>query len=195
MHKKGRLWITAGLILIAAALLLTGYNVCTAKRAEKLSASAAESIKESTPAPEDTEIPLYVLNPAMEMPTVELDGREYIGTLEIPALGLTLPVLSEWSYAGLRLSPCRYSGSAYLDDLILCAHNYDGHFGRLKQLSPGDGVSFTDAAGNVFSYRVTALENLQPTDMESMENDNVGLTLFTCTIGGRTRVTVRCEKI
>ena len=108
-------------------------------------------------------------------------------------LGLELPVAADWSYPALRTVPCRYKGSAYLDDLIICAHNYDSHFGRLKALHAGDEVIFTDAAGNVFDYEVSVLETLPPTAIEDMEQGG-DLTLFTCTIGGASRVTLRCEK-
>ncbi len=38
----------------------------------------------------------------MEMPTVEVNGQECVGMIEIPALGLKLPVISEWSDAKLK---------------------------------------------------------------------------------------------
>ena len=37
-------------------------------------------------------------------------------------------------------------------------------------------------------------EILQPGDVEEMLSGGWALTLFTCTLGGRTRVTVRCEE-
>ena len=46
----------------------------------------------------EVEISDYLLNPNMEMPEVEIDGNDYIGTLSIPALELSLPVMSQWSY-------------------------------------------------------------------------------------------------
>ena len=61
----------------------------------------------------EEETPEYLRNPEMEMPVEEIEGNGYIGLLEIPALGLSLPVMSEWSYPNLKLAPCRYSGSAY----------------------------------------------------------------------------------
>ena len=45
-----------------------------------------------------------------------------------------------------------------------------------------------------FSYTVTALEELDGTTIEAMESGDWDLTLFTCTIGGKKRVTVRCKK-
>lgn len=140
--------------------------------------------------------PDYVLNPNIEMPETEIDGNMYIGVLKIPSQGLELPVMSKWDYAKLRLSPCRYVGSVYLNNMVICAHNYDRHFGRIKNLQLGDELSFTDVDGNVFSYRVIEVETLKPRASEEMKNgDWWDLTLFTCTLGGATRITVRCERI
>ena len=49
--------------------------------------------------------------------------------------------------------------------------------------------------GNVFSYEVTLLEILQPNEADEMESGDWDLTLFTCTVGGKSRVTVRCKRI
>ena len=130
----------------------------------------------------------------MDMPTQEVDGRKYIGRIEIPVVEMSLPVMDSWSYENLREAPCRYKGSAYLDDLILAAHNYTRHFGPISQLVPGDEVIFTDVDGNIFRYTVADLEQLEGTDVKEMEAGDWDLTLFTCTLGGQYRVTVRCVR-
>lgn len=101
----------------------------------------------------------------------------------------------QWSYANLKSAPCRYRGSTYLDTLILCGHNYRSHFGKLKKLREGDEVSFTDMDGNVFLYEVALAETMMPTAIEEMESGDWALTMFTCTIGGASRVTVRCDRM
>lgn len=185
-----------GLLLIAAALLLTVFNLWDEWRADQ---AAEQVLDQMTVQPEDPDasdgqgIPDYLLNPDMEMPVVEIDGNSYIGVLDIPALGLTLPVMSEWSYPNLRTAPCRYAGSAYKDNLVIAAHNYSTHFGQIKNLTVGDQVSFTDVDGNVFLYTVAEVQTLEPTAVEEMTDGGWALTLFTCTIGGQSRVTVRCE--
>ena len=129
----------------------------------------------------------------MDMPEVEINGVAYIGILEIPELDLSLPIISTTTMEYLRIAPCRYDGSAYLDNLILGAHNYDAHFGRLKNLSYGSEVRFADVDGNVFAYTVADIEILQPDQVDALRDGNWPLTLYTCTIGGQTRVVVRCE--
>ncbi len=203
--KRRNIPILLGLLLIAAALFLTLYNFWDGARAEKSVRQASGRLEalippppepqpEDTP-PEEIMYPDYILNPEMDMPEKEVDGVAYIGSLSIPSLELELPVISQWSYPNLKIAPCRYTGSAYLDDLVIAAHNYESHFGRLKELSQGDEVVFTDMAGNVFRYEVAELETLAPTAIEEMTAGEYDLTLFTCTIGGKSRVTVRCDKI
>ena len=113
----------------------------------------------------------------------------------LPTIGRTLPVLNGWSGELLKITPCRYLGSAYNDNLIVMAHNYDSHFGRLKKLQIGDPVTFRDVEDNDFEYEVVSLEILNPEDVEPMEEGDWDLTLFTCTIGGKTRITVRCARM
>lgn len=195
--KKGTIWMSLGLLLIIAALFLTGYNLWDEKRAENESAQIVDLMEEEMNLDDNSDNePDYAISPDMEMPIVNIDGQYYIGTIEIPIFGLKLPVMEEWSYPKLKIAPCRYKGSAYSDDLIIAAHNYSRHFGQLKNLLAGDEIIFTDVDGNQFVYEVAALETLEKTDVEKMESGEWDLTLFTCTYGGRTRVTVRCvEKV
>lgn len=136
---------------------------------------------------------VYELHPEMAMPTVEVDGHMYVGFLEIPAIDRILPVMDTWSYPNLKIAPNRFVGTVYAHDMIVCAHNYDRHFGLIKTLQEGDKVAFSDVYGDRFEYEVSEVTVLQPTDVEEMiDPDDWDLTLFTCTIGGATRVTVRC---
>ena len=191
----------AGLLLIAAALALAAYNVIDAQRAARSAAQALEALSQTTAVsatdPEQAsadDAPAYLADPEMPMPTVSFDGNDYIGRVDVPSLGLSLSVISEWSYPRLKIAPCRYTGSAYLDNLIIAAHNYSSHFGNLNRLNTGDTVTFTDVDGNQFTYAVSLIEDLPGTAIEEMQAGEWDLTLFTCTLGGRSRVTVRCER-
>lgn len=198
---KYKVMLGAGLLLIAAALALAAYNVIDAQRAARSAAQALEALSQTTAvSAADSEeasaddAPAYLADPEMPMPTVSFDGNDYIGRVDIPSLGLSLPVISEWSYPRLKIAPCRYTGSAYLDNLIIAAHNYSSHFGNLNRLNTGDTVMFTDVDGNQFTYAVSLIEDLPGTAIEEMQAGEWDLTLFTCTLGGRSRVTVRCER-
>ena len=205
MIKRGTILIALGCVLICAAAALSGYNLYEGRRAGSASRETVTYLTQVIPAPaaqtpetellppEETEIPDYLLDPSREMPVLHYNGNDYIGTLSIPALGLELPVISEWSYPALRVAPCRYTGSAYSGGLVIAAHNYKAHFGDLSALNAGDTITFTDTDGNCFSYKVAAKETLPPTAVEEMRAGDWPLTLFTCTVGGSYRVSVRCE--
>ena len=75
------------------------------------------------------------------------------------------------------------------------AHNYDRHFGRIRNLRSGDRVTFTDMEGTTVEYEVVALEILEPMAIEEMTAGEFDLTLFTCTYGGKSRVTIRCDRV
>ncbi|MCF2683176.1 sortase [Faecalicatena contorta] len=197
-RKIGNVLMAVGTLLILAALCLTIYNIWESRKADQNSLEILAKLEDETEnedEDQDQDIPPYQLYPDMEMPVYEVDGIAYIGVLEIPVLGLKLPVASEWSYPNLRSSPCRYQGSAYQDNMIIAGHNYNRHFGRLKDLGIGDEIRFTDAEGNIFNYLVEDLESIPGTAVEDMEAGEWDMTLFTCTYGGKSRVTIRCRRI
>ena len=130
-----------------------------------------------------------------EMTAVEIDGYDYIGFIGLPTLQQELPVMADWSYPQLKISPCRFAGSIYTDNLVLMAHNYSYHFGSLKDLRVGDTVTFTDMDGQIIYYQVVAMDVLDPYAVEEMNAGEYDLTLFTCTYSGTSRVTVRCDRV
>lgn len=146
----------------------------------------------STPTPAPTG-KLYERVPGIEMPGEKVNGHEYIGTLSIPSLGLKVPVQRNWSYENLSVSPCRYSGSAYADNLAIIAHTY--HFGKLSSLALDATVTFTDMENNVFRYVVREKNTISPNDANEIAHSDYDLTLVTCTISGTKRVAVYCERV
>ena len=144
--------------------------------------------------PQEPELPVIEPDPERELPEKEVDGRAYVGVITIPSLELELPILSQWSMDGVRVAPCRLEGTPYKDNLVLGAHNYTVHFGKLSLLKTGDSVYFEDLDGNVFSYEVVSFELLKPNQGEVLCDGQWDLTLFTCTLSGRSRFTVRCQR-
>ncbi len=203
-RKLGIVFILIGSVFILCAVGLIIYNIWDDNRAQesvknvlselKLPEKTVEAEDEASDDPEVT-VPDYLLDPNREMPTITVDGYKYIGKVTVPSIELELPVMEKWDYVRLKIAPCRYSGSAYLNNLIICAHNYASVFGRLKNLSAGDLVMFTDAQGNVFRYEVEQLETLSPSQVKDMKSGDWDLTLFTCTVGALKRIAVRCERI
>lgn len=207
--RMGNILLAAGALFLTAALLLTGSNLYETYQAGQASerlfqevfsriesqSQDADSLSQAVLAGGEEETPEYLLNPEMEMPVEEIEGNGYIGLLEIPALGLSLPVMSEWSYQNLKLAPCRYSGSAYTGNFTIAGHNYSTHFGPIGGLNAGDSITFTDMQGNRFAYEVQVVETLEATAVADMVGEEWDLTLFTCDLSGESRITVRCLKV
>lgn len=200
MKSKANIFTRIGKLCFVFALLLYVFNIYDSFMQDQSQKQILEQYIQENNHQQDTslvQIPDYQLNPEMDMPEVQLPGLEEagcIGILEIPSINLRLPVLSTWSYALLKKAPCRYTGSVYLDNMVIAAHNSKAHFKKLSNLQEGDVITFTDAVGNVFTYSVAGIEILQPEEVDDMTSGQWPLTLFTCTYGGASRVTVRCRK-
>ena len=210
MRKKiGTFLMIIGVLLVLGALGLLVYNRQEAAKAQKNTEqllprilAEIESKKQEKAETEDVEevpeLPQaweeFMDKEPEEMPVVELDGQKYIGYLSIPSLQLDLPVMSDWSYKQLKQAPCRYTGNVSQDNLVVMAHNYEYHFGGLKDLSQGENIFFTDMNGEITIYEVVARDILNPVAIEEVTENNYDLTLFTCTYGGQSRVTVYCNR-
>ena len=158
-------------------------------------AGSDASKPDKTPDPDPQKPSDLLTEEEKKMPEAEIDGKLYIGYVSIPSLKLELPVLSECSMANLKVSPCRYTGTLRGEDLVLMAHNYNSHFGKIGKLELGDSVIFTDVAGVVTRYEVVGEDILAPTDVEELVSGDFDLTLFTCTYSGKNRITVYCNKV
>lgn len=197
--------IILGICCLIAAVGLIAYNRWEAENAQDasknilqnvreniLDTSPEESIPEEGARDESGEIPVDL---PREMLTTQVNGYDCIGVLSIPVLELELPVLTDWSYAKLKIAPCHYFGSCFEKDFVIAAHNFQSHFGRLSELQPKDLVLFTDISGTVYCYEVVLLETLPGNATQEMITSGFDLSLYTCTPGGASRITVRCNTI
>ena len=185
--KSGVILISLGAVLILAALLLFLYNRGEDRRAGQEAESLLEDVRSSMAANADPD--------PQEEPVEEIT-YDYAGVIAIPNLSLELPVIDQWSYARLKVAPCRQSGAAADGDLVIAAHNYKSHFGYLDRLEPGASVIFTDMEGTVYRYAVEEIRQLAPEDAEdvsSVFSSEYPLVLYTCTPGGKARVAVFCR--
>ena len=201
-RRLGTILILLGALLLAGALGLLGYNQWDNGRAQKAAAQVLDQLETTLDEQENhlqLLLPTQVDDTAREMTVTAIDGWDYIGYLSIPSIGLALPVMSEWSYPGLKIAPGRYAGSVFTDDLVICGHNYARHFSPVKRLAVGTMVQFVDMDGREWDYTVSKVEILQPTQIEEMvgkaDGDDWDLTLFTCTTGGSARCAVRCTRV
>ena len=195
--------IILGVCCLISSLGLIAYNRWEEEKAQDASKNILQDVQEdiqdntreestSEESNQDESEEISVDIPK-EMLATQVDGYDCIGVLSIPVLELELPVLTDWSYAKLKIAPCHYFGSYYEKDFVIAAHNYQSHFGRLSELQPKDLILFTDISGTVYCYEVVLLETLPANATEEMITSGFDLSLYTCTPGGASRVTVRCS--
>ncbi len=198
-HKLGNICIALGIVSLLGAVSLFLYNRTEADAAGKASESVLQTMEEEYGVVPESTVLMPELYTDKEMKSTTIDGNEYIGYISIPSVNINLPIMKDWSYDGLKIAPCRFSGSLYTDDMIIAGHNYITHFGPIESLSSGDEVNICDMENNVWQYKVLWIEVIDGTDIEGMmaksETDNWDLTLFTCTMSGTSRYAVRCERV
>lgn len=198
----GVICVFLGIVCLLSAVGMAVYNRREDESAEEIAQEILEDVKTiieepqvTAPLPEATESPETTEKLPAEMATVKVEGYDCIGVISVPVLELELPVLTEWSYAKLKKAPCHYYGTYYDKNFVIAAHNYTSHFGRLSKLRAGDLVIFTDVNGKDYCYEVVLLETLPEEATREMITSGFDLSLYTCTLGGESRVTVRCNRL
>ena len=215
-HKLGIVCILLGAALIGSALLLFGYNRAEDAHAGTASQEAVSEIQKQIEQAQTVAMETQVTNqedninhspePSMDDilesddepyttgPVTMVGDYEYIGVLDLPALNLSLPIMSDWDYERLKMAPCRQFGSAATDDLVIAGHNYINHFGSLGMLKAGDSVTFTGTDGAVNTYVVSETATISPTETEKVTESGYPLVLYTCTYGRQSRIGIYCSR-
>lgn len=193
-QKRGFLLVLVGLVLVLSAL---GIHIVQQREDEQAGQTAAlllEQLEQKTQI-----LPTQPETQKEEEADPALPGKKYmdytlIGTISIPSVDIRLPVLDDWSEKMLKVAPCRYAGSLSGGNMIIMGHNYKSHFTPLHGIKVGAEVSFENAQGVVYHYRVAEIAYLHRTEGEKLLSE-YPLTVFTCTPGGLERIVVRCEAI
>ena len=202
-----RIFILSGIVMLLASLSLCVYNILQDRTAKERSHEVLSELKQLIPETSTEGNTISTDNPAddiysdyeqvnsyLKPEPIAINGQKYCGVIMLPALGLELPVCDSCTYDDLNVSPCRFSGSASDDDLIIAAHNFSSHFGRISELNTGDEIIFTDTSGKAYKYCVEDIRTIDSSDSEEMisgKSTDWDITLFTCNLSGQARVAVR----
>lgn len=196
----GILCMLLGILLVLGAYGLIASNQQEDQNAEVFVDELVPLLREEISQAQQTmptdpiNVPKELLNPEdLIMTEKMINGYAYIGYLTIPELNLELPVMSGWDSRRLQKSPCRFTGTLKGEDLVIMAHNFKSHFGRLSKLSVGSVVQFMDMDGNLWNYSVAAMDILPAEAVAEMTAGEYDLSLFTCAPNRSQRITVRCN--
>lgn len=188
MKQEARKLFGIGCILLGlAALGIAGSMFACNERLELEAQAVSEAVLPKL---------IPAANLAQEAPAgesvIEIDGRPYLGVLTIPSLGIQLPLLAECSEENLKLGPCRFQGTVADNNIMIAGHNYRRQLSPIKHMERGDTIEYRDVTGAVVVWQVEKTELVGGTDLEKMESGDWDMTLFTCNLGGKSRVTLRC---
>ncbi len=199
--------LRAVLIVLAGALLLTAAAIFIVQWSEgEAAARHAQALLNQSgikapPLPSVAEEPTAVQPSASPAATLspEFQGYSVIARLDIEAIDLHLPVLSETSDEALKVSACRLQGPEPGADgnLVITGHDYRSGaiFGRLSELKSGDAVALTGADGRTYAYTVYQTDHIKPDEAEKLDDTAYEreLSLLTCENNGNGRLLLRCR--
>lgn len=132
------------------------------------------------------------------------DGTTYntVGTVSIPSIDVTYPILSETTDKLLKVSVCKFWGADPNEagNLCIAGHNYRNKkfFSKVPTLSVGDIIKITDLSKNTVKYKVYNKYTVDPEDVSctsQLTNGKKIVTLITCTNDSKQRVVVKAEAI
>jgi len=156
---RGRTLVTAGVVLVAAAIVLIGVRAYQAAQAKDRSAQLCRSLTAKLDqvvgeaAEQDTSPALN----AAHMPVLQLEGVDVIARLQIETLGLDVPVAAEGSDAAL--TPARVmrpDGDESKLEVAGATYQDEGAWGRIGDLTGGETVALTSVTGARQEYVVVS---------------------------------------
>lgn len=126
------------------------------------------------------------------MPSLEVDGNNYVALLEVPQHKFELPVVSSWKLGDVEAAPCRYTGSIYDKTLIIGSSDEEGQMSFVEDMEIDDVIYLTDMSGGKYEYKVTAIQHSDKATDEKLKNGEFDLTIFVRSSGESKYLLVRC---
>ncbi len=139
-----------------------------------------------------------------EQKSVASDGTVYytIGKINIPSINVNYPILSTYSDALLKISPCKFHGPNpnEVGNLCIAGHNYKNSkfFSKVPTLENGDIIEITDLGGNTIKYAVYDKFIVNPDELEctsQLTNGKREVTLITCTNDNQKRYIIKGREV
>ena len=131
----------------------------------------------------------------------QVDDNLVLGTIEIPKIGISYPVISTTTAEYLKIAPTKLAGVGLNEkgNCSIIGHNYenDKFFSKLGDLSKDDVVYIKEKDGMKRVYSVTEKKEISANDVSCLEqnaNDKRQVTLITCTNVKNKRLVVKCEE-
>ena len=127
-------------------------------------------------------------------------GFAVVGTIEIPAINITYPILEKVSTKALNTSVCYLWGPGVNQpgNSVIIGHNYRNglFFSNNGKLKNGDKIYLTDNSGNRMTYTIYNKFNATPEDSSFYQRDTGGkpeVTLSTCNDDSSQRIIIEAR--
>ena len=195
MNNEGKVKISSILlsVLVIVAIVLIVF-ICfeysKRNQNEKAVKEVVSQIESITPNEEKTELPY-----------IEYEGYQIIGTIKIPKIDIEYPILVESTKDSLEKSITRVGNGKVneVGNLSMAGHNYlDGTmFRKIDELQNYDEIIIKDLLGNEVNYKVFDIFVTNPNDvgvLESVDKEAKEITLITCTNGNKNRLIVKARE-
>ena len=171
--QTNRLWILIGICLIMiAAIVLISWQ-WRIHKSQQEAAKYIQTIRDLIPEPQSAALEERRDN---AMPVLSIRGKNFIGILEMPKFGASLPVCADWG--DVSRYPCRLSGSIYDRTMQIGATSQKGQYDFYREVSAGDFVFFTDMEGNRIFYEITDIRYEKHADQATLQREDTALTIF-----------------
>lgn len=131
------------------------------------------------------------------LPAVNAQGKDFVGILGIPALGRSLPVLSEAYRSQQTDLPVAFAGSPRQGNFVVAGPNVPGVFANITDLADGSVVTFVDVDATVYTFEVLTVESVDADNYSSVldRGDEWDLSVVTPSFSGRENCVIRCKAI
>ncbi len=183
-----KLCLALGCILIVSALVtMVWWQVSAEIYANRID-DYLEKIWQIIPPPQAAVLENRTDN---RMPSLCVDGNDFIGVLEFQETGCSFPVGGNWGKSDQF--PCHYYGSIYDGSLVVGATNQRGQLAFAKELSVGNTIFFTDMTGNRYRYSVTDIIYCDHANNDVLISVSDDLTLFIKNIYAFEYMIVKCN--
>lgn len=164
-----------GVALIVFSCIYMFYLHISQKEALKASNNIVSTIRSLIP---ENQNGYADENDFTDMPSVEINGNDFIGLIKVPAYDVILPIHSNWTKNALTSYPHRFSGSMYDGSLVIGGSDIKGQFDFTKYISIGDEVSVIDMTGVKFTYTVDDIITIKDNVEEAITGGSSDLILF-----------------
>ena len=191
MSKKSKLLILCGTLLVLCSLILLLSSEIITEKSQKKTAEILAYLEEVLPSESVGSTDSYS---SMQMPSLEVEGKNIIGIVEIPDSDVTLPIESAEKESSFPFLPQRVSGTVYDNSLIVVGKDKKGQLDCLKKADIGHSVTVSDMTGAKFSYIIERIERKKDVNTDILSDGQYDLTLFVQEESTMEYIVVRCKQ-